>query len=579
MKTSLLILCTLVNIAISKEYKSFDEVDCRNDQNTTYFYLNGIDNQPSDSHKSREKISEIIQVSDLIFDRRGKTNICYKYVYNQTDSLFDWVEALAQKIREAKPDLSDEEVYKMVSKLIMAPSIVLAPLIPSPIPTIVLTKILADSIAERVKKAEDDTLKIFTTPIIKKELESNNVLLISHSQGNLFANSIYKRLSEDSSLDKRRLKRFANMQVATPAGRIEALPNSYADYITLKQDRVITPIGTLPIFGLLPPNIETESIVENNFETIKYPIYDYDLVGHNFRKVYLNEDVKGKLDGEAEEKILANIFLEKLDVLSQEITRKVPENINPETIGFDFDDTLLRDEQGMQNSLKTVIVSLNNITGLRTNEFGEEDFNVRIRYKFGSDISDNYEDYEYFNLEDLQTNNRGFKEVKLMTTNFSDIIDFYTYEGDLIGRTSFKIPFLSNISLIPEILDLRLLNGDDNFSNFDFTYYKDVEAKGIQWFGEEALQATFIGLDLKTSKPLNQVNNLIGTCLTSSGTSYRLNNNYFELNGANVELNGDFKIIFSNQYDDIFKTLDLDIAPGNGCYPQGSMIDTIVISK
>ena len=86
---------------------------------------------------------------------------------------------------------------------------------------------------------------------------SHKVLLVSHSQGNLFANRIYDTIEPIGYHDY-----FANLQVASPASKVKAIKG---DYVTLFGDPIINPIP-----GSMPGN----SIGE---------------VGHSFVEAYLEQ--------------------------------------------------------------------------------------------------------------------------------------------------------------------------------------------------------------------------------------------------------------------------------------------------
>ncbi|MEA3373957.1 MAG: SBBP repeat-containing protein [Campylobacterota bacterium] len=89
--------------------------------------------------------------------------------------------------------------------------------------------------------------------------QSHRVLLISHSQGNLFANRIYTKKLKGSQYSDY----FANLQVATPASKIEA---KHGEYVTIFGDFVIN-----PIFGSLESNAKG-------------------VPGHGFVSAYLDQD-------------------------------------------------------------------------------------------------------------------------------------------------------------------------------------------------------------------------------------------------------------------------------------------------
>ncbi|MBL1243277.1 MAG: hypothetical protein COA39_002590 [Sulfurimonas sp.] len=80
---------------------------------------------------------------------------------------------------------------------------------------------------------------------------SHKVLLISHSQGNLFANRIYDKINPTGYKDY-----FANMQIASPASEVKA---QKGDYVTLSTD--LTSFDPVINFipGSMSPNVAGES--------------------------------------------------------------------------------------------------------------------------------------------------------------------------------------------------------------------------------------------------------------------------------------------------------------------------------
>ncbi len=94
---------------------------------------------------------------------------------------------------------------------------------------------------EIIAQSDADTSNMY----VKYQAESfnlkHNVLLVSHSQGNLFANKIYAQLSSSEK------QHFQNVAIATPASRVF----SGGPYVTLNQDAVV---GAIP--GSLPGNAE-----------------------------------------------------------------------------------------------------------------------------------------------------------------------------------------------------------------------------------------------------------------------------------------------------------------------------------
>lgn len=92
--------------------------------------------------------------------------------------------------------------------------------------------------------------------------QKHNVLLVAHSQGNLFGNKMYTLMNDKEK------KRFRMVSVATPANHVMK-PNQTFPYVTAKLDYVIGPIP-----GSLPGNV--------------------DGVGHTFLGTYLDSSIHKK---------------------------------------------------------------------------------------------------------------------------------------------------------------------------------------------------------------------------------------------------------------------------------------------
>ncbi len=86
-----------------------------------------------------------------------------------------------------------------------------------------------------VAEAEQDNVNVMLKKYYEESLQySHRVLLVSHSQGNLFANRVYDSINPSDYQNY-----FANVQVASPANRVHA---SHGTYITGWVDPVINPI-------------------------------------------------------------------------------------------------------------------------------------------------------------------------------------------------------------------------------------------------------------------------------------------------------------------------------------------------
>ncbi|WP_375592241.1 hypothetical protein [Chitiniphilus eburneus] len=102
--------------------------------------------------------------------------------------------------------------------------------------------------------------------------EADKVLLVPHSQGNLFANRMYTLLTDSGELRPQDLRIHG---FASPADRV--LGNG--SYLTSRHDVVISSLDILR--KVLPHNIEI-------------PRTKADLLGHGFKEVYLNPALNGR---------------------------------------------------------------------------------------------------------------------------------------------------------------------------------------------------------------------------------------------------------------------------------------------
>jgi hypothetical protein len=105
--------------------------------------------------------------------------------------------------------------------------------------------------------------------------QGDNILLFSHSQGNLFANRVYDvYFSTDPGGDMHYKYRFSNIQIATPADYVH--PHTH-DYITREDDDVISLVP-----GSLEPNIHGDFLSSDQCTD------SHDQMHHTFVRSYLN---------------------------------------------------------------------------------------------------------------------------------------------------------------------------------------------------------------------------------------------------------------------------------------------------
>jgi hypothetical protein len=133
----------------------------------------------------------------------------------------------------------------------------------------VFRKIFLNSFEKNAISAEDLAVQL---EAVKGVIESGLLpTTVSHSQGNLFANSIYRLL------DKKERKKFAISAVATPANRVEGA----GPYVTLDSDGVIIYLAKSFHPSPLPANTSNSSPPPGLFD-------------HNFVEHYLRGVPTGK---------------------------------------------------------------------------------------------------------------------------------------------------------------------------------------------------------------------------------------------------------------------------------------------
>ncbi len=327
MKLFIYLTFFVVSMSSAIDTPPIKDQGCEDNEKLAILYLNGVWNNAFESLEGLNQVENLVTISGLDYGV-DYNQICFKMLYNQDDSFFDWVEALAQKIRESDSSLSEDEVYDGVSKFLF------------------LNKIdnnfefdndlrLEEIISERVRNAEYSTLSS-TSNIVRDELALRSTVIVSHSQGNLFANLISETVREDDFLVNR-FNKYANLQIATPASHITASEFAKGDYYTSKTDRVISYIPDLVDFDILNPNLQTKTrekivldVIDQSPSIVDYPMeYDYDIFGHNFINVYTNNLVTAILDGESQYRTMGSIFLEKLQRLARFTTVQYIEEIIP----------------------------------------------------------------------------------------------------------------------------------------------------------------------------------------------------------------------------------------------------------
>ena len=250
-------------------------------QGTVVFFGNGMFNTKEDAKKSLEHLFEHLRTSD--FNDSTKP-IVTDLAYKRSEPVLEQLANVAKQ----KGVTEFENFWAWLASLQRAPTWFI------------------DDI--KIKSAELSQSGSMNFTGLKAHFEAYskyirkgyNVILVSHSQGNLYANQVMRKLADytDASLTgsiQEKKKRnplfpdfsdlFANIQVATPVS--ETIQNS--PWLTFKDDLIMAMVRET--VGALPANLQNSGVGTPP---------EGDLFGHNFIKSYLRVD-------ESRQKIISSV--------------------------------------------------------------------------------------------------------------------------------------------------------------------------------------------------------------------------------------------------------------------------------
>lgn len=221
-----------------------------NECKTDIYFGNGVWNSLEDAETSVDILSEVIQ-REII-----KDNPKLQAKYGEVKLQYNWGGGAMQDVLETYYQLKKEGQvndleFFMVMMIITRGNKELSTY---------ATSVMLESmpfVAQIEQKNVDNMLQKYYKESFKL---SHRVLLISHSQGNLFANRVYDSISPSGYQNY-----FANVQVASPASSVHA---SHGTYITGFVDPIINPI---------PGSMESNA-------NLNFP------GGHAFVEAYLDSD-------------------------------------------------------------------------------------------------------------------------------------------------------------------------------------------------------------------------------------------------------------------------------------------------
>lgn len=213
---------------------------CSNAKTTAIYFVNGIWNTELQADKSRIQLEKTY--GPTLENAYPNQTFEFKLAYNYSvDKVRDVVEVIGQKMAEINntqvSEISAEVYLAMYNGLQDFQS-----LIPPAAQPLVTT--IEECLAARITAVTN------SSALIQKYesdlLEGKRVLLIAHSQGNMFANDAMSALSGEFS------QSIGMIGVASPAG----LLHDNSTYYTAHDDRVINALRRL--FLVLPSNIDND---------------------------------------------------------------------------------------------------------------------------------------------------------------------------------------------------------------------------------------------------------------------------------------------------------------------------------
>ncbi|MBI2518961.1 MAG: hypothetical protein HYV97_01025, partial [Bdellovibrio sp.] len=263
---------------------------------TDVYYLNGIKAYADQAGASKEHLRDrVVRQHKAEIDYWEKTDV--KLMYNPTQGIiFDLSEFMGQKLQEA----GVSNVGRNLAKLIFQSNSI----------TYGVNRALTDVKQLKNAQLEFDTSLILghqdvelptlinARNLLKQSFDAGRkVIVVSHSQGNLFANQLYDMISVDPDFLEF-LPIYGNLQIATPATAI-LTPNG--DYITLAEDMVISKLPTAR-----PANFQLSDYI------LGTTYFAGDFTGHGMSEIYLSAHSATPINAFTPENPMHEIIADKL---------------------------------------------------------------------------------------------------------------------------------------------------------------------------------------------------------------------------------------------------------------------------
>ena len=199
-----------------------------NECKTDIYYGNGVWNEPEDAEKSRKELEDEIVIPHII-----KGDSLLKAKYGKVKLAYNWGQGTLLDVLETYYQLREAGQLDGIG-FFSAMAILTAYQ-----PELTLGAIATQKLMEPYTKdwEQGNVNEMWQKYYYHSFKLGHRVFLVSHSQGNLFANRVYDAINPTG------YKRyFANVQVASPASRVKADEVGKGAYVTLFGDPIINPI-------------------------------------------------------------------------------------------------------------------------------------------------------------------------------------------------------------------------------------------------------------------------------------------------------------------------------------------------
>jgi predicted DNA binding protein len=240
------------------------------------YFINGINNSQKEATESTRLLEEIFNSSKLLKENSKYKNYSVKTLYNwsgkddnnKTGVWFDLQETFILLKEQDNPNLykynsfdeifSDLLIYSLTKSMSVYDKI-------KNLPDILKNKYISNE--EKILSTIYETVNVFIKQIEKQSLQKGHrVILVAHSEGNLFANMLFDSLQgfdEIENKQKTEQDYLRIVSVGTPTNHVRLDYSNNAPYTTLKNDLVIGGVPRHLPANIKPDGSETDPVNHN----------------------------------------------------------------------------------------------------------------------------------------------------------------------------------------------------------------------------------------------------------------------------------------------------------------------------